>query len=84
MAEKIYFNGAFLKESKFGITLEGKANEIIAEIQKHTKGNGRIKLEILKRKEADKNGNTHYMVVDTWQPQSRNVEDAVIVEDLPF
>lgn len=68
MAEKIYFNGAFLKQSKFGIKLSGKADDIIAEIEKHKKANGTIRLEILARQSPDKNGNTHYMVVDTWEP----------------
>lgn len=74
MAEKIYLNGAFLKETQYGIKLSGKAADIISEIQKHTKTNGTIRLEIMKRREADKNGNTHYIVVDTWEPVNAQAE----------
>ena len=94
MAEKIYFNGAFLKETQYGIKLSGKAADIIAEIQKHTKANGTIRLEIQKRREADKNGNTHYITVDTWEPSNAGEgrskpgtnEDNTLgpADDLPF
>lgn len=75
MADKIYFNGAFLKETQYGIKLSGKADDIIAEINKHRKANGTIRLEIQKRKEADKNGNTHYITVDTWEPSNQQTQN---------
>lgn len=66
--ETIYVNGVYCKKKNYGIGISGKASDLIAEIQKHTNSKGFIRLELKERKEADKNGNTHYLVVDTWEP----------------
>jgi hypothetical protein len=90
MADKIYFNGVFIKKGKYGLKLTGKSADIIAEIQKHTNSKGYLNLELNERKEADKNGNTHYLTVDTWEPgaarpaQNQSVEDIEPISDLPF
>lgn len=68
MADYISING---KESKYGIKLSGKADKVIEEIRKHTNEKGYINLEILKRKEPGKYGETHYVKVDTWEPPAR-------------
>jgi hypothetical protein len=68
MAETIYLNGIYCKKKNYGISISGKASDVIAEIQKHTNSKGYIRLELKERKEADKNGNTHYLIVDTWEP----------------
>lgn len=68
MAETIYLNGVYCKKKNYGIGISGKASDLIAEIQKHTNSKGYIRLELKERKEADKNGNTHYLIVDTFEP----------------
>jgi nicotinate-nucleotide pyrophosphorylase len=91
MSEVIYFNGLRGKQGNYGIKLSGKADEIIEEIRKHQNSKGYINLEVKQRKEADKYGNTHYVVVDTFEPKART-ESAPepaqpkeqATDDLPF
>lgn len=71
MADTIYINGAYCKKKNYGIGISGKASDLIAEIQKHTNSKGYIRLELKERKEPDKNGNTHYLIVDTYEPQQQ-------------
>jgi hypothetical protein len=66
--ETIYINGVYCKKKNYGIGISGKASDIIAEIQKHTNSKGYIRWELKERREPDKNGNSHYLVVDTWEP----------------
>lgn len=71
MADTIYINGVYCKKKNYGIGISGKASDLIAEIQKHTNSKGYIRLELKERREADKSGNTHYLIVDTWEPQQQ-------------
>jgi len=66
MAEKIYIKTVKAKESQYGIKLSFKADELIKQIQENTNEKGYINLELKKRKDADKYGNTHYAEVDTY------------------
>jgi len=66
MAEKIYIKTVKAKESQYGIKLSFKADELIKQIQENTNEKGYINLELKKRKDADKHGNTHYVEVDTY------------------
>lgn len=72
MSETIYLNGVYCKKKNYGIGISGKASDLIAEIQRHTNSKGYIRLELKERKEADKNGNTHYIIVDTFEPQQQS------------
>jgi hypothetical protein len=67
-----YVQGIYLKETQFSIKFTGDVDKLIEELQKHKKANGKFRFEIKKRKEVDKNGNTHYIVVDEWEPQAKN------------
>lgn len=87
----IYINGVSLKKSKFGIKFSGKADELIKQLQEHTNEKGYFNFEINERKEADKYGNTHYIKVDEWKPETKmdpNVEAETIPDSkgdsLPF
>jgi len=86
----IYINGIFCKKSNYGIKLSGDADKICAEIQANKRANGSIRLELKERKEADKNGNTHYLTVDEWEPTPKvsndKPGDSFIEDDnsLPF
>ena len=86
-----YLNGIFAKKGKFSIKLSGNADIICSEIQKNKKANGSIRLELKERKEPDKNGNTHYITVDEWEPTAgyETEKKAVInetpdIDSLPF
>jgi len=84
MADYISING---KESKYGIKLSGNANKVIEEIKKHTNEKGYFNFELLKRKEAGKYGETHYVKVDDWKPTPKTEETpttAKKTDDLPF
>lgn len=75
MAEKIYIK-LKAKQSKYGIKLSGKAEDVIAQIKEHTNAKGYFNWEINQRKEVGKYGDTHAVTVDTWQPENK--------ESLPF
>lgn len=66
-----YLNKVTLKESKFGIKFSGKTDEVIAQLLAITNEKGYFNLEIQKRKEAGKYGETHYVKVDEWKPEQK-------------
>ena len=90
MSEKVYINGIFIKEkeTKFGkiIACSVKADSFIEEIKKHTNAKGYVNFDLLQRKEADKNGNTHYAVLNTFQKSETNRNGITTQDngDLPF
>lgn len=73
MSDKTYINGLFIKskETKFGevVSVSINAKTLIEELNKHTNAKGYVNIDLLRRKEADKNGNTHYAVLNEWQPK---------------
>ena len=95
MAESIYINGVFVKTGKFGLRVSINVHTFIEELKKHNNAKGYVNVDINPRKEADKNGNTHFVKLDTWQPtqqsapsnqntflqQPNGVEP---IDDLPF
>jgi hypothetical protein len=74
MSDKTYINGLFIKvkETKFGevVSVSINAKTLIDELNKHTNAKGYVNIDLLRRKEADKQGNTHYAVLNEWQPKS--------------
>ena len=88
----IYLNGIFCKRSLYGIKLSGDADKLCDEIQKNKKANGSFRLELKERKEPDKNGNTHYVTVDEWEPAAKAANTPAILSgpatdldsDVPF
>jgi hypothetical protein len=86
----IYVNGVFIKQGKFSLKLSGNAEQFCKEIMANRKDNGSFRFEIKERKEADKNGNTHYITVDEWEPVKKESKDkpndSFVEEDnsLPF
>lgn len=77
MAEKIYVK-ATVKESKYGLKLSGKAEDVIEQIKAHTNPKGYFNWDINPRKEKGKYGETHSVSVDTWEPKPKEKSD------LPF
>ena len=80
----IYINGIFAKKGKFSIKLSGNADTFCEEIQKNKKENGSFRLELKERKEPDKAGNTHYLVVDEWDSTIHQTKQKDPLDDLPF
>lgn len=72
----IYFNSLNGKRSKYGVRISGKAEDVIAEIRKHSNAKGYINLELKERREEGKYGQTHYVVVDTYEPAGQQEQPA--------
>ena len=74
MSDKTYINGLFIKskQTTFGevVSVSINAKTLIEELNKHTNAKGYVNIDLLRRKEADKQGNTHYAVLNEWQPKS--------------
>lgn len=72
MADKIYVKGIVLKEkdTSFGSVLKVslKLDDFGAFVKANKKPTGWINFDILPRKEASDKGETHYAVLDTWEP----------------
>ena len=85
-----YINKVTLKEGKFSIKFSGKTEDFIEQIKSITNEKGYFNLEILKRKEPGKYGDTHYLKVDDWKPESKVEQNPLptLAErkdlDLPF
>ena len=73
MSNKTYINGLFIKskQTTFGevVSVSINAKTLIEELNKHTNSKGYVNIDLLRRKEADKNGNTHYAVLNEWIPK---------------
>ena len=80
MADKTYINGLFIKskQTTFGevVIVSINAKTLIEELNKHTNAKGYVNIDLLRRKEADKNGNTHYAVLNEWQPKANSAPPA--------
>jgi heme-degrading monooxygenase HmoA len=87
MSNKTYINGLFIKskQTTFGevVSVSINAKTLIEELNKHTNAKGYVNIDLLRRKEADKQGNTHYAVLNEWQPKS-DYKAPVANDDLPF
>jgi hypothetical protein len=83
-----YINKVTLKESKFSIKFSGKTEEFIEQIKAITNEKGYFNLEIQKRKEPGKYGDTHYLKVDEWKPKEGSDTLPTFAQqrdqDLPF
>lgn len=79
MAEKIYVK-ASVKQSKYGLKLSGKSDEVIQQIKDHTNEKGYFNWDINPRKEVGKYGDTHTVTVNTWKPENQQESE----DQLPF
>ena len=75
MSDKTYINGLFIKkkELKFGEVIGVSLNvkSFIDELSKKKKKKGYVNITFMNRKEADKNGNNMYAVLDTYEKQDK-------------
>ena len=81
--EKTYINGLFIKKVSFEnggdlINVSINTENFIEEIRKHTNSAGYCNIAFQNRKEADKNGNNMYAVLDTYVHKKKDDDD------LPF
>jgi ABC-type Na+ transport system ATPase subunit NatA len=71
MSEKTYINGLFIKKKtlQFGevIGVSINVNSFIDELSRHQNEKGYCNITFMNRKEADKNGNNMYAVLDTYK-----------------
>ena len=89
MSDKIYIK-ATVKKSNYGLKFSGKAEDVINQIKENTNEKGYFNWNISERKEVGKYGETHYVTVDTWKPNTdkegsaNNAQSTVVEDDLPF
>lgn len=87
MSEKVYINGVFIKESKYGLKLNINADKFCQQIKELANDKGYVIIDLLPRKEKGQYGDTHYAVLDTWKPtEKQEVKQAKETESdgLPF
>tara|TARA_Y100000114_G_scaffold156586_1_gene184266 strand:+ start:664 stop:927 length:264 start_codon:yes stop_codon:yes gene_type:complete len=84
-SEKIYigngtekFDGGIVQFSLNLTKLKNEASEHMFEYN----GDKFIKLKVVKKREADEYGKTHYVEVDTFKPEPKKV--TTVDDDLPF
>lgn len=70
MSEKTYIKGVQLKEAgKYNtIRFSGKTDEFIEQLKSITNEKGYFNLDINKRRDVGKYGETHSMTVNDWKP----------------
>ena len=85
--EKIYvgsgvekFDGDLVQASVCLTDITNNAKDFIFEYE----GKKYIKLKVVKKRETDQYGKTHYVEVDTWKPEPKTSEPVKQDDDLPF
>ena len=70
--EKVYIGSGKVATTKFGDILKLSFwPKDFETMEKNKNDGGWINIDIQKRKEADKYGNTHYGLLNTWKPEPR-------------
>jgi hypothetical protein len=82
MSDKTYINGIWCKEISFNnggskINASVKLDKFIEELKTH-ENNGWVNLEIVKRRNPDEKGNTHYVALNNWKPKNDNSNESDI------
>lgn len=74
MSTKTYINGLFIKKKTTpfeSINVSINVAEFVQQIQANSNDKGYCNIVFQNRKEADKNGNNMYAVLDTFVPKSQ-------------
>lgn len=85
--EKTIFCGSGKKISDTLVSMSIRVSDLPKEWIKESKnGKSYIRLDLVKRKEPDEWGNTHFIKVNVWKPESeKKVEkDKIDLDNLPF
>jgi len=88
----IYAKGITVKEGKFGFKVSVKVQDFIQFLNENVNEKGYVNLDLNKRKEMGKYGETHYFKVDDWKPtgqqqeapQQQQTPPPTMQDDLPF
>ena len=82
-----YINSLRCKQSRYGIKVSGQLDKIIEEFTKLANSRGYVNLEIKERKEVGRYGETHSVILDTWEPtgnqQSSTSNNSSTSEEAP-
>lgn len=76
MSDKIYVGNGKVKSFDWGSVLNATLDldALVLQYGAHgfanQKGDRKIKVTVMKRKEPDDYGNTHYITLDTWHPDN--------------
>lgn len=73
---KVYMPGASMKRVEFpggGAKLAVGLNveKVVAFLNEHRNERGYVNIDIVRRKEPDQYGNTHYAVLNAWKPKQQ-------------
>ena len=70
MADKIFVNGLFIKQGRFGLAVSIKVDDFISFLQEHRDGDW-LRLDINEKRNTGEGKWTHYAVLNTWKPEGR-------------
>lgn len=90
MPNKIYAEGIFLKviNTQYGgmLTININVDKFISFLQANKNEKGYVNLNIKKRKEKGRYGDTHYAEVNPWKPkqETMNLNQEENLDDVPF
>lgn len=79
MADKIFAEGVFIKEGKYGIKVSINQEKFAPFFKAHVNEKGYLNLDILKSK-----GGNWYCSLDTWKPEQQIEASSNPANDLPF
>jgi|TARA_R110001599_G_scaffold335104_1_gene551704 hypothetical protein len=87
--DPVYLHTSSCKKKTFAnggsiLNVGVKADDLRAFIDAHTNARGFLNLVIKERREEGKYGDTHYVVLDTWEPKPKDQQDEPSVADIPF
>jgi hypothetical protein len=72
MSDKIYCGNGKEIQTKHGSMFRLSLNNSdIEKLQAHVNKAGWVNLNMSKRKEVGKHGDTHYLTIDTWKPEAK-------------
>jgi hypothetical protein len=81
--EKKYVGSSKNIQGKFGeiqkLSFSKKDLEVLLD---NLNEKGYVNLNRIAKKETDKYGNTHYLIIDEWQPQEKNAERKTAADNI--
>ena len=87
MSDKTYAKGIFAKQRKYSLGISIKVDEFTKFLKENANGKGYVNLDIGEKKTVGKYGDTHWVALNDWKPESKETTITPIEEDnnpLPF
>lgn len=75
MSEKTYIKGITIKEGKYGLRVSFNLRTFIEQAEQLQNDKGYLNIDINKRKEAGKYGETHYATLNEWKPNENSYSE---------